>query len=422
MRILMIAPQPFFEPRGTPISVYQRLRALSALGYEVDLLTYHVGQDVSIPGVTIHRCLRVPLIKKVKLGPSWPKVVLDVLLFFHAMVLLRRNEYDVIHSHEEAAFFSVVLSQMFGTRHVYDMHSSLSQQLGSHPRWSLWPFVALFEVLERWVIRTCDAVITIGVDLEEQVMEINPEARTVLIQNLAVDIGDGGSSEVVAAGLREQMRLDGKLVVVYTGNFERYQGLGLLMESARIVKERCPELLLLMVGGTPEQVEEWEERARGSGLGDCVRFTGTVPLAEAMAYLNLAEILVSPRTEGMSVPLKIYSYLHSGKPIVATDMEAHSQVLSEEMAVLVAPTEEAFAEGILTLVKSPALRKRLGLRAEQFARERFNPTDYVARLDRIYQEPALAVSFAEERAPTALTGRVRLSAEAMAPSSLEVEG
>lgn len=53
MKILMISPEPFFEPRGTPISVYQRLQALSALGYQVDLLTYHVGQDVDIPGLTI---------------------------------------------------------------------------------------------------------------------------------------------------------------------------------------------------------------------------------------------------------------------------------------------------------------------------------------------------------------------------------
>ena len=39
MKILMVAPQPFFEPRGTPISVYQRLEALSALGHHIDLLT-----------------------------------------------------------------------------------------------------------------------------------------------------------------------------------------------------------------------------------------------------------------------------------------------------------------------------------------------------------------------------------------------
>jgi hypothetical protein len=50
----MIAPEPFLETRGTPISVYQRLCALFSLGHEVDLLTYHVGQDTNIPGTTIY--------------------------------------------------------------------------------------------------------------------------------------------------------------------------------------------------------------------------------------------------------------------------------------------------------------------------------------------------------------------------------
>jgi glycosyltransferase involved in cell wall biosynthesis len=96
------------------------------------------------------------------------------------------------------------------------------------------------------------------------------------------------------------------------------------------------------------------------------------------------------------VPLKIYSYLHSGKPIVATDLPAHAQVLNAEMAVLVAPTEEAFADGILALAQSPDLRKRIGLRGQQFVRERFDPADYLAKLDRLYQALGLPTSPSEQ--------------------------
>jgi glycosyltransferase involved in cell wall biosynthesis len=364
----------------------------------VDLLTYHVGEDVAIPGVTIHRCVRVPFINKVRIGPSWSKALLDIVLFCYAVVLLGRNRYDLIHSHEEAAFWSVVLSKVFHTRHVYDMHSSLPQQLASFPRWNPWPFCRLFEVLERWVIHTCDAVITIGVDLEQRVMEINPEAKTVLIENLAVQTDDAGSRPTSAHQLREKLRLDDRLVVVYTGNFEHYQGLDLLLKSARIVKDYCPEVLFVIVGGEPQQVKHWQGQANASGLQDSVLFTGTVPLSEAIAYLDLAEILVSPRIERTSVPLKIYSYLHSGKPIVATDLAAHSQVLNDEIAVLVAPTEEAFAEGILTLAQSAGLRKRLGLRGQQFATRSFKPADQLAKLDRVYRELSLSADSPEQAA------------------------
>lgn len=53
MRVLMIAPEPFFQPRGAPISVFFRLQALSRLQLEVDLLTYHLGEDVHMEGVRI---------------------------------------------------------------------------------------------------------------------------------------------------------------------------------------------------------------------------------------------------------------------------------------------------------------------------------------------------------------------------------
>lgn len=400
MKILMIAPQPFFEPRGTPISVYQRLQALSTLEHQVDLLTYHVGQDVSIPGVAIYRNFKVPFIKRVKLGPSLSKAFLDILLFFRAIILLLRKRYDVIHSHEEAGFWSAPLARVFRVRHVYDMHSSLPQQLASVPRWNFRPFVRLFEMLERRVINTCDVVITIGADLQERVRAVKPEVPTVLIQNLPVLADDLPSECATPHELREKLGLNGRLPVVYTGTLERYQGLDLLLQSAKIVKEQCPEVLFILVGGDPRQVEHWRHQFSTNGLGDVTVFIGTVSLAESLAYLDIAEILVSPRTTGLSVPLKIYSYLFSGKPIVATDLIMHSQVLDAETAILVAPTERAFADGILALAQSPDLRKRLGFQGQQFAMTRCDRADYRAKLASVYQELALTTPLGEETTRT----------------------
>ena len=64
MKILMLAPEPFFQPRGTPISVYQRIRALSDLGHEVDLVTYHLGEDKVIENLKIVRIPNLFFIKK----------------------------------------------------------------------------------------------------------------------------------------------------------------------------------------------------------------------------------------------------------------------------------------------------------------------------------------------------------------------
>src|SRR5712691_6115591 len=80
VRILMIAPEPFFEPRGTPFSEFHRIRALTELGHQVDLVTYPFGRDVTMTGLRVFRSLRPPLVRHVGIGPSLAKIPLDTLL------------------------------------------------------------------------------------------------------------------------------------------------------------------------------------------------------------------------------------------------------------------------------------------------------------------------------------------------------
>ena len=87
MKALVVAPQPFFSPRGTPFSVYYRTLVTAELGVEVDLLTYGPGADVDIPGV---RVIRIPTFGRstVKVGPSLLKAFLDVFVFLWAVGLI----------------------------------------------------------------------------------------------------------------------------------------------------------------------------------------------------------------------------------------------------------------------------------------------------------------------------------------------
>jgi len=73
MKILMIAPEPFFEPRGTPIAVLERLRVLSELGHHINLVSYHVGEEITIPHVKLMIIPKMPFIKNVPIGPSFIK-------------------------------------------------------------------------------------------------------------------------------------------------------------------------------------------------------------------------------------------------------------------------------------------------------------------------------------------------------------
>src|SRR5262245_3831395 len=128
MRILMIAPEPFFEPRGTPFSEFHRIRALTDLGHQVDLVTYPFGSDVRMPGLRMFRSIRPPFVRRVKIGPSLAKIPLDILLACSALRRAIGGRYDAIHSHEEGGLIGIALAGLLRLPHLYDMHSSLPQQ------------------------------------------------------------------------------------------------------------------------------------------------------------------------------------------------------------------------------------------------------------------------------------------------------
>src|SRR3954462_1943645 len=129
VRILMIAPEPFFEPRGTPFSEFHRIRALTELGHQVDLVTDPFGEDVAMRGLRVFRSLRPPFVRQVKIGPSAAKIPLDALLTLTVVRRALAGRYDAIHSHEEGGRIGVALAAVLRIPHLYDMHSSLPQQL-----------------------------------------------------------------------------------------------------------------------------------------------------------------------------------------------------------------------------------------------------------------------------------------------------
>ncbi len=128
----MLAPEPFFEPRGTPFSEYHRIKALGELGHHVDLVTYPIGRDVELPNLRIFRSLRPPFVRKVRIGPSVTKVVLDGLML---LTILRRasgaSATTPFTRTKRWGWSACGWRGGCGIPHLYDMHSSLPQQLSN---------------------------------------------------------------------------------------------------------------------------------------------------------------------------------------------------------------------------------------------------------------------------------------------------
>ncbi len=353
----MLAPEPVFEPRGTPFSEYHRIKVLTELGHHVDLVTYPFGADVQMPNLRIIRSAKPPFITRVKIGPSAAKVVLDAYLTVTILRQARREKYDAIHSHEEMGLLGVWLAKRLGIPHLYDMHSSLPQQLTNFS-FARSPLLRrAFEVMEHKTVFGSDVVITICQDLYDRVDEMGAGGRAILIENVM-----GGDVEQPPQLSSSEVRARWGIppaapLILYTGTFEPYQGLDMLMEAVASVAQMRPEVRLLVVGGREEQVAAAKARART--LGAPAVFSGYQPARDIPAYVQACDILASPRIKGTNTPLKIYSYLRAGKPIVATNLLTHTQVLTPTVARLVEPNAAAFAAALADLIDRPEERTRL---------------------------------------------------------------
>lgn len=379
MRILMIAPQPFFEPRGAPLCVYQHIKALLALGYQVDLVTYPFGNQVQLPNLTIYRAPALPFIRSVKPGLSLAKFPLDLLVFFTAFSRLCLTRYRYLHTHEEAALMGIPLAAVFGCKHLYYMHCNLAQIVSEHPL-----IVRCVQVVQRIMVRSADAVVAFYPEIALTARRMAPGKPVYLVTPPAVDEAVQPAQEDEVIHMQRMWNLGEGPLLLYTGTLEAYQGLDILLRSVARVRKVFPNATYLIVGGKAEQVKQFQHHARRLGVADGVRFIGQRPLEEMPHYMALATVLLSPRSKGTHTPLKLYTYLRSGKPILATNILSHTQVLTSEIAMLVPPTPEGLAEGVLELLLHPRQAQALGECGQRFAAEQYSWPIFLEKNRQLY--------------------------------------
>lgn len=379
MKILLLAPSPFFQLRGTPIAVRLLTKVLTAEGHEVHILTYHEGEQVQFPNLTISRIPALPGIKNIKPGPSWKKIVSDLVLFVKLLKMVHRNRFDVIHAVEESVFMALVIKRIFGIPFIYDLDSLLSQQLSEKYK-ALRFLKPVLELFEKKAVKGSLGAVTVCKFLEESVLKCDAHKLVVRLEDITL------LPEISAEEDQAENRMMVEPAVMYIGNLERYQGIDLLLEGFQMAIRKIPEAKLVIIGGSEPDITRYRKRAQDLGIGDKTRFLGPKPIDQMRFWFDQAQILVSPRIQGQNTPMKIYSYLDSGKPVLATDLPTHTQVLDKEIAFLVSPAPEAMAEGMVTLLKDSRLRKNLACSAKERVKQEYCFEAYQRKLIDFYSK------------------------------------
>lgn len=391
LRLLAIAPTPFFGDYGCHVRILEELRALRARGHTGLLCTYPYGR--AVPGLAVRRAPRPPGRWHARPGSSRHKLYLDALLACSALPALATYRPDLVHGHlHEGALIGYPLSRLARRPLVLDFQGSMTAEMLDHgflqpgSRWYR-PLRRLEEIINR----LADAVVTStrhGADL--LCREFRCPARRITVVPDGVSCAHfappppGSARATRVAALRQRLGLPaGAPVVVYLGLLAEYQGISHLLEAARRVLAVEPDVHFLLLG-YPGQ-ERYRARAEALGMAARVHFPGRVPYEQAPDYLALGDVAVAPKLSATEGNGKVLNYMAMALPVVAFATPVNRELLGD-LGLYAPPADTAaLADRLLEALRAPAAARARGLALRARAARLFSWEASAAQLEQVYR-------------------------------------
>lgn len=208
-------------------------------------------------------------------------------------------------------------------------------------------------------------IIVISRGLQDDLIKIGVEKEKIFIAPDAVDLEKFNINISQEEARRKISAPADKKIIVYTGHLYGWKGADVLAEAASCLKE----VLVLFVGGIGKEVEDFKDKykERSNIRLDSFQKREMMPF-----YLKSADVLVLPNKKGEKIsekytsPLKLFEYMASGVPIVASSLPSICEVLDESNSMLVEPNDpEKLAAGIKAFLGDRALGEKLAQKAFQ---------------------------------------------------------
>ncbi len=320
MKILMIAPTPFFADRGCHMRILEETRALEKLGHKVTICTYHHGRNID--KLDIKRSIKIPWYNKLDVGPSFHLFYLDFLLLLKTLKTSFTEKYDIIYAHlQEGALIGWITKLFIRKKLIFDCQDSLVKELEGHnftKKDSL--FYKFMWKLEKLAYNKSDLIITSTTGMKK-FLEKNKINKKIIVVEDGVNT-DFFNPNVKKANLKLPKN---KKIVVYLGGLQKYKGIDYLLNAIPYTSKKFHFLIM----GYPE-VEKCKKIVEDLGVSERVTFTGKIKYEEAPSYLALGDIAVSPKTlESKEANAKLYNYMGMGLPIVCFDYPDNRKILGD---------------------------------------------------------------------------------------------
>jgi len=321
--------------------------------------------------------------------------------------LVREHRPDLIHAHSPV--LNALPSLWIGRRRrlpvVYEMRASWEDAAVDHGTTTEGSLrYRASRALESLALHRANQVTTICEGLRRDIADRGIAAERITVIPNAVDVSLFQCGVEADFALRRSLRLEGATVLGFAGSFYGYEGLDLLIEAARQMLPRHPQLRLLLVGGGPQEAN-LKAQAVAAGLQDRVIFTGRVAHAEVQRYYELIDVLAYPRlpirlTE-LVTPLKPLEAMAQGRMFVASDVGGHRELVrhGETGFLFSAGNPAALAAALEDVLGRRAQWPQIAAQARRFVEVERTWASSVARYREVYRR-ALAGAGRAQPAPS----------------------
>ena len=374
MKILVIAPTPFFADRGTHIRILEEALALEKMGNKVTIATYHIGRNIHAEVETkmdIRRIRRLLFwYKKLEAGPDWQKILLDLMLLRKVFNLARTQKPEVIHAHlHEGVMIGWLVQKLLFWRRIKliaDFHGSLTKEMVSHGYLGAGLLKKIFVSIERMIDNMGDAVVTSSSENTEDVSILRNKKGEVLTALDGVNMSYYEDAKFSKAELRKEFELpDEKTIVAYTGAMMPNKGIKYLLDAIDVIGKKREDIFFVLAGFPPEHVQRFVNK---HGLQKIVRVVSPLNYFELPKLLMASDIGVDPKDSSTKQASgKILQYMGAGLAIVCFDRPNNREYLGEAGVYASAISGEALADEICAIVDDAQLREKKGAEARKRA-------------------------------------------------------
>ena len=215
--------------------------------------------------------------------------------------------------------------------------------------------------------RRCFKIITITQGLKKELMKLGLPLDKILVASDAVDLAEFSLVTEAKEELRKKTDLPpDKKLIIYAGHLYNWKGAQTLAEASQFLSA---EELIVFVGGTEKDVKNFKMKNKNFKN---ILVLGRRPHYEMPLYLKSADILVLPNSAKSDIskfytsPLKLFEYMASGQPIIASHLDSLKEILTGSECVFFTPDDaNDLAQKIHYLLSNKDLADKIAINAEK---------------------------------------------------------